>query len=56
VFFPFSALTEEALEALAEGLDVLYETRSITGLEDNLVEQAVRIRLRKRKLPPVPSS
>ncbi len=56
VFFPFSALTEEALEALSEGLDVLYETRSITGLEDNLVEQAVRIRLRKRKLPANPAS
>lgn len=56
IFFPFSALTEEALEALAEGLDVLYETRTITGLEDNLVEQAVRIRLRKRKLPAAPES
>ena len=54
IFFPFSALTEEALEALNEGMDVLYETRTITGLEDNLVEQAVRIRLRKRKLPQQP--
>ncbi|MEW6710874.1 MAG: tetratricopeptide repeat protein [Candidatus Riflebacteria bacterium] len=52
IFFPFSALTEDALAALAVGMDVLFETRSITGLEDNLVEQAVRVRLRKRKLPP----
>lgn len=56
IFFPFSALTEEALQALSEGLDVLFETRAITGLEDNVVEQAIRVRLRKRKLPPAPSS
>lgn len=54
IFFPFSALTEETLEALAEGLDVLYETTSITGLEDNVVQQAVKVRVRKRKLPPMP--
>jgi cold shock CspA family protein/Tfp pilus assembly protein PilF len=51
VFFAFSALTEETLEELREGLDVLFETRIINGLEDNAVEQAVRVRVRKRRLP-----
>lgn len=54
IFFPFSSLTDETLEALAEGLDVLYETVSVTGLGDDVVEQAVKVRLRKRKLPVKP--
>jgi cold shock CspA family protein/Tfp pilus assembly protein PilF len=54
VFFPFSALTEETIDALCEGLDVIFESKSITGLEDNLFEQAVRVRVRK-KLPPPPA-
>lgn len=49
VFFPFSALTEETLTNLAVGLDVLYETKSITGLDDNAASQAIRVRLRKKR-------
>ncbi|MBP5470930.1 MAG: cold shock domain-containing protein [Candidatus Riflebacteria bacterium] len=49
VFFPFSALTEETLNSLAIGLDVLYETKSIVGLDDNAASQAIRVRLRKKK-------
>lgn len=51
VFFPFSALTEETLANLAVGLDVLYETKNIVGLDDNAASQAIRVRMRKRKLP-----
>lgn len=54
VFFAFSALTEEVLENLKPDLEVLFESRSITGLSDNNYEQASRVRLRKRKLPPKP--
>ncbi len=49
VFFPFSALTEETMANLAVGLDVLYETKTITGLDDNAASQAIRVRLRKKK-------
>ena len=49
VFFPFSALTEETMANLAIGLDVLYETKTITGLDDNAASQAIRVRLRKKK-------
>lgn len=49
VFFPFSALTEDVLNELKEGLDVLYESKSITGLDDKPVLQATRIRLRNKK-------
>jgi cold shock CspA family protein/Tfp pilus assembly protein PilF len=52
VYFPFSALTDEVLDALEEGLEVLFESKSITGLEDNTVEQAVRVRLRKKTKSP----
>jgi cold shock CspA family protein len=54
VFFAFSALTEEVLENLKPDLEVLFESRTITGLSDNNLEQASRVRLRKRKLPPKP--
>jgi CspA family cold shock protein len=49
IFFSFSALTEEVLENLKPDLDVLFESRSITGLSDNNFEQANRVRLRKRR-------
>lgn len=49
VFFPFSALSEEIMGSLEVGLDVLYETKSITGLDDNAASQAIRVRLRKKK-------
>lgn len=58
VFFAFSALTEETLENLKPDLEVLVETRSITGLSDNTFEQATRVRMRKRKPlvpPPAPA-
>ena len=58
-FFAFSALTEETLENLKPDLDVLVETRTITGLADDTFEQATRVRLRKRKPrtpPPPPQS
>jgi len=54
VFFAFSSLTEEVLENLKPDLEVLFESRSITGLSDNNYEQASRVRLRKRRLPPKP--
>lgn len=50
VFFPYSALTEETLKSLDVGLDVLYETKSIVGLDDNAASQAIRVRLRKKKI------
>jgi len=58
IFFAFSALTEETLENLKPDLDVLVETRTITGLADDTFEQATRVRLRKRKplTPPPPQS
>lgn len=49
VFFPFSALSEEILNNLTIGLDVLYETKNITGLDDNSASQAIRVRLRKKR-------
>lgn len=49
VFFPYSSLTEETLKSLSVGLDVLYETKSIVGLDDNAASQAIRVRLRKKK-------
>ena len=49
VFFPFSALTEETLNSLSVGLDVLYETKSIVGLDDNAASQAIRVRVRKKR-------
>ncbi len=58
IFFAFSALTEDALENLKPDLDVLVETRTITGLSDETFEQATRIRMRKKKPvtpPPHPS-
>jgi tetratricopeptide (TPR) repeat protein len=55
VYFSFSVLTEEVLENLKPELEVLFESRTITGLSDNPFEQATRVRLRKRKLPPVPA-
>lgn len=57
IFFAFSSLTEETLENLKPELDVLVETRVITGLSDDNFEQATRVRMRKRKLPiPAPAS
>jgi cold shock CspA family protein/Tfp pilus assembly protein PilF len=52
IFFPFSALTEETIAALKPGLDVIFEAKGITGLEDKVVEQAVRVRVRKRRPQP----
>ncbi|GAB4277315.1 MAG: hypothetical protein Kow0029_19890 [Candidatus Rifleibacteriota bacterium] len=52
IFFAFSALTDELLENLAEGIDVLFEIKTLTGLEDNVVEQASKVKSRKRKPPP----
>lgn len=56
IFFAFSALTEETLENLKPDLDVLVETRTLTGLSDEAFEQATRVRMRKRKpvMPPQP--
>ncbi|MDD2997944.1 MAG: tetratricopeptide repeat protein [Erysipelotrichia bacterium] len=50
IFFAFSALTEEALENLKPDMEILFESKSITGLSDNAVEQATRIRMRKKKI------
>lgn len=51
IYFSFSTLTEEALENLCQGMEVLFESRTITGLSDNAFEQAIRVRMRKRKIP-----
>ncbi|MDD2624122.1 MAG: cold shock domain-containing protein, partial [Candidatus Riflebacteria bacterium] len=53
VFFSFSALTQEAAEELRLGLGVLYESKSVTGLDDSVSQQAVRIRVRKKRVLPV---
>jgi cold shock CspA family protein len=49
IYFAFSALTDETLENLKPDLDVLVETKTLTGLSDESFEQATRVRLRKRK-------
>lgn len=54
IYFSFATLTEETLENLQPGLDVLFESKTITGLSDNPFEQAIRVRIRKRKFPAPP--
>ncbi len=59
IYFAFSALTEETLENLKPDLEVLVETKSITGLSDESFAQATRVRMRKKKPvmpPPNPSA
>lgn len=48
VFFSFGVLAPEVKAELKLGLDVLYESKALVGLDDNLVEQAVKVRLRKK--------
>lgn len=55
IFLAFSALTEETLENLKPDLDVLVETRTITGLADDTFEQATRVdcaSANRLRLPP----
>lgn len=52
IFFMFSALTEETIENLKQELDVLFESKRISNLSDNTIEQAVRVRLRRKKILP----
>lgn len=53
VFFSFSALTQEATDELCVGLGVLFESKGVTGLDDKVSQQAVRIRVRKKRVLPV---
>jgi tetratricopeptide (TPR) repeat protein len=49
VMFSFSVLADDVIENLEVGLDVLYESKPLVGLSDKPVEQAVRVRLRKKR-------
>lgn len=55
IFFAFSTLTEEVMENLKPGLEVLFESKTITGISETPFEQAIRVKIRKRKLPPKPA-
>jgi tetratricopeptide (TPR) repeat protein len=49
LFFQFSSLAEGMEETLAEGQEVLFEVKSLPGLGDTPIEQAEKIRARKKK-------
>lgn len=49
IIFSYSVLTDEVINSLETGLDVLFESKSSIGLSDKPVEQATRVRLRKKK-------
>ncbi len=57
IVFPFSSLTQDLLEKLEVNMEVLFETKTILGISDEPIEQAVNIRPRKKKggkKPPAP--
>ncbi len=49
IVFPFSALSQDLLEKLEPGLEVLFETKTTLGISDEPIEQAVNVRPRKKK-------
>jgi len=52
IMFPFAALSQDLMEKLEIGQEVLFETKSVIGLYDKPIEQAINIRPRKKKSPP----
>lgn len=48
IYFEFSVLSKEVLDNITKGLDVLVESSPITGLHDEQIQKAIRVRLRKR--------
>ncbi len=56
IMFPFASLSQDLMEKLEIGQEVLFETKSVIGLSDKPIEQGVNIRPRKKKSPPKPDS
>lgn len=54
IVFPFASLSQDLLEDLKVGQEVLFEIKTILGLSENPIEQAINIRPRKRRIPPPP--
>jgi len=54
IMFPFSSLSQDLMEKIEIGQDVLFETKSTIGLSDKPIEQAINIRPRKKKNPSKP--
>lgn len=54
IMFPFASLSQDLMEKLEIGQEVLFETKSVIGLSDKPIEQATNIRPRKKKSPPKP--
>ena len=52
-FSLFRLLTQEASDELCVGLGVLFESKGVTGLDDKVSQQAVRIRVKKKRVLPV---
>ena len=56
VMFTFGSLSKDLEEILEVGMDVLFEVKTIRGLEDKPIEQAINIRQRRKKgVPKAPS-
>ena len=56
VMFTFGSLIKDLEEILEVGMDVLFEVKTIRGLEDKPIEQAINIRQRRKKgVPKAPS-
>lgn len=51
IMFPFASLSQDLMEKLEIGQEVLFETKSVIGLSDKPIEQAINIRPRKKKSP-----
>jgi tetratricopeptide (TPR) repeat protein len=54
IMFHFAGLQKDAEEKLEVGLEVLFEVKTIKGLGDNPIEQAINVRLRKKPRKPAP--
>lgn len=52
VMFTFGSLIKDLEESIEAGMDVLFEVKTIRGLEDKPIEQAINIRQRRKKGPP----
>jgi len=52
IMFPFASLSQDLMEKLEIGQEVLFETKSVIGLSDKPIEQAINIRPRRKKSPP----
>lgn len=56
IMFPFSSLSQDLMEKIEIGQEVLFETKSVIGLSDKPIEQAINIRPRKKKTPKKPDA